>query len=986
MNRLLNRLLVGGSATALVATAPYFFVSRANAQEAAAAPVEQVEVTGTSIRGTAPVGDNLISVDQTTLQQTAPVSMQQMLNDVPGLSTANGPPQGTSINSFYTPQIHQLAGSVSNSTLTVIDGLRMPGAGGDSLPDPNNIPTYAIERVEVLADGASSVYGSDAVSGVVNFILRKSYDGLLVNAQYGVGNNYGDDTGNLLWGTSWPTGSAMFAAQYTWQSRLAGNSRSFLDMGDYTPLGGNNYDEVYGCPTATMTVPGVSGVFLTPQSTTTVSTALSSRGQSTKDCNITPYGDALPESTRRSALLRVTNDFGSRLSATVTMNYGDLNTEANQEPGQLSGVTVFGPGSGKTGQINPFYQTPAGAPTATQESINWVDLIGNGTGPNQFGTDTVYEENFYATLVATYNVTSNWTASLSDAVGQNEYDTGSLNTFCTSCAILALNGTASSSGSTTATDIPGQNVVALNTPLTTANALDIWNPAGSGNLTQPLVAQSLYKGTTTGRSDNTMNQARLEADGPLFELPAGAVKMAIGGEYQLYHLITDSSGYNGTGPLTNGTQELIFRSRRNVLSAFAELNVPVISQDMGIPLVEKVDIDISGRYDKYSDVGPTANPKYAIDWTISDGYKLRANYSTSFVAPPVDVLGDPSLGGEYSGGASIAPAFNVPVSVFPAVTQLPGCAGVTTSCQLGAGTAAPGLTRQYGGALNGIKPQTGNGWNLGADLAPPFLPGFVANITFFNQEYKGGVTAPNINQITTNEALYKDLILCPGGCSQAVIDAFTRVPEGGTVSGTLPTTIYDLQIHDETNVLNLSIQGIDLTVAYDFDTDWGHFHLGDSDTTFTTFNQNILGGPSFSELGTSGINSTFPSIATQNRATITWSEEAWEVDGWVNYTSGYRNAGNTTVNPIILDANGNYAGGGDVVKSNTTFDTTVAYSFTDGILGGDQIYLNGINVFNTAPPFYNYPNHGSTLSNNGYNPFVSSPIGRIISIGFRAKF
>ena len=285
-------------------------------------------------------------------------------------------------------------------------------------------------------------------------------------------------------------------------------------------------------------------------------------------------------------------------------------------------MTVFGPGSGKGGQINPFYQAPAGAATATQESINWVDLIGNGTGPNQFGSGTVYEENFYATLVATYKISSGWTASFSDALGQNEYDTGTLNCFYTSCAILALNGTASNGGSTTATDVPGQNIVALNTPLTTANALDVWNPAGSNNQTSPLVAQGIYRGTTTSRADNTMNQARIEADGPLFDLPAGQMKAAVGGEYQNYHLITDSSGYTGTGPLSTGTQELIFRSRRDVLSAFLEVHVPIISDDMNIPLVKQVDVDVSGRYDHYSDVGPTANPKYAIDWIVTDGAQI----------------------------------------------------------------------------------------------------------------------------------------------------------------------------------------------------------------------------------------------------------------------------------------------------------------------------------------------------------------------------
>ena len=96
----------------------------------------------------------------------------------PGISTANAPPQGVNNNSFFAPQIHQLAGSISNSTLAVVDGMRFVGAGGDTLADPNIIPTAAIQRVEVLADGASSIYGSDAVSGVVNFITRKDYEGL----------------------------------------------------------------------------------------------------------------------------------------------------------------------------------------------------------------------------------------------------------------------------------------------------------------------------------------------------------------------------------------------------------------------------------------------------------------------------------------------------------------------------------------------------------------------------------------------------------------------------------------------------------------------------------------------------------------------------------------------------------------------------------------------------------------------------------------
>ena len=225
---------------------------------------------------------------------------------------------------------------------------------------------------------------------------------------------------------------------------------------------------------------------------------------------------------------------------------------------------------------------------------------------------------------------------------------------------MAINGTAQTSGSTTTTDVAGANVIALNLPLTTANALDIWNPASS-NQTSTLLRQQLYSNRSGGDTQNTFNQLRLEADGPLFSLPAGDVRVAFGGEYANYHLYNFSTGSNGTGVESNGATIAIFRAHRNVLSSFGEINAPIVSPEMGWPLVQKVSVDVSARYDKYSDVGPTFNPKYGLDWVVTDDVKLRGNYSTSFVAVPVGISGDASQGGEYSGGASLAPLSPVPV-------------------------------------------------------------------------------------------------------------------------------------------------------------------------------------------------------------------------------------------------------------------------------------------------------------------------------------
>jgi iron complex outermembrane receptor protein len=977
-----KELLVGGSWAALAAAASFFSVPALAQNAAPPPPVEEVTVTGTSIRGVAPVGSNVITVDQQSIRASGAKNMEELLNTIPALSTANAPPQGVNNNSFFAPQIHQLAGSISNSTLAVVDGMRFVGAGGDTLADPNIIPTAAIERVEVLADGASSVYGSDAVSGVVNFITRKDYEGLEIGLEAGVADQYNATSGTLLWGTKWDKGSVMFAAGYLFQSELRGSARHLTSMGDYTSIGGTNYTSVYGCPAAAIIVPGNAGVFLSAASASTVANT-----QANKNCNIQPYGDTLPQSVRQNALMRFNQNFSDRLTASVMMDYNELVVTTRSQPGQITtNTTAFGPTSGKGGQINPFYQAPAGSPQSNaSEQVSWVDLMGRGDGTD-FGRSVLNEEAFYGQASLLYKISEDWQAKLVDAVGVDHYDGSTINTFCGSCAILGINGTAQANGSTTTTDVAGQNVIALNTPLTVSNAVDIWNPAAS-NRTNSLIRQQLYSNKSSGDTQNTFNQLRLEVNGPLFSLPAGDVKVAFGGEYANYHLYNFSTGSNGTGVQSNGATIAVFRSRRNVLSGFGEINAPLISPEMNIPFVQKVTADISARYDKYSDVGPTFNPKYALDWTVTDDIKLRANYSTSFVAVPVGISGDPSQGGEFAGGASIAPLSPVPVSAFPTVTQIPGCAGLAAgqSCNLGS-TTNPGLIRQYGSALAHARPQRGNGINLGADITPSFLPGFVLNITYFQQKYKGGITAPNHTQIVNTASAAHLLTLCPNGCTQQQIDDFTRVPFGGTVAGQLPPTIYFLENHDENNVLDLSIEGIDLNFSYMFDTDIGQFHVGDALTQFTKFDEALLGGTSFSVLGTSAFNSTFPSVAMQSRANLGWSDDTIAVDFFMNWTSAYRNIGATAAHPPTADANGALVVGGDHVNANITFDMHAAYNFEDGWLGGDQIYIDMKNIFDKEPPFYNYAVPSNVNSSNGINTFVSNPIGRLFSVGLRAVF
>ncbi|WP_442678648.1 TonB-dependent receptor domain-containing protein [Sphingomonas sp. ASY06-1R] len=947
--------------------------------DSSAESVGEIVVTGSKIRGVAPIGSNLISVGQATIEKTAPVNVSQLVNTVPSISTAGSASQGENAYSYYSPQIHSLAGSSSNTTLVILDGLRLPGGGTQfSQTDPNIIPVTAIQRVEVLADGASSVYGSDAVAGVVNFITRRTFDGFEANAQYGFGDHYHNSNLSFIWGKKWDTGGVYVAGAYTDQSKLLNRHRDFSSLGDYRPVGGSN-SQSYQCNPATIQVPGVTGVYLSPNATSTVPNTVAN-----SPCNNSVYATLLPSQYRANGMIKVTNDFSDKLTVTAMLNYSRQETHSPNGPGTLSNITAFGPGYSETRQINPFYVAPAGSPGAPRQTISWLGLTKDG----KYGQTESQADSIYATAVVDYKINSSWTATLSDAFGWNRSALNTINGFCSACATLAINGTAQSSGNPLTSDIAGQNVIALNVPLTTANSLDVWRPFGSA-LTSDAVLRSLYRNNSENTNFNTFNQVKLDFQGALFALPAGSVKLAFGGEYYWAEETQKISGSNNTGPTSTGSNFRVFNYSRNVKSAYAELYIPVISPEMDIPFAHRIDLSISGRYDKYSDVGSTTNPKFAANWEPVEGLKFRGNYSRAFVAPPLAVIGDPSQGYLYASGSVgvNGTQIAVPLANYPTAAQIPGVQCTATTCTIGT-NAVQGLRRQLGGGFSNMVPQKGRSWSAGVDFAPKFLPGFVAAGTFFHNKFIGGVSSPSPSAIVNSAGLRPLLTICPQKCSDAQIAEFANIANGATISGAVPPDVYYLLDQSSRNALNLTVEGIDGQFTYQRNIgDLGRFTVGTAFTYFTKFIQNFGGGTDFSILNTSGYNTTFPSVRFKNRAQLGWEMSGFSADLFWNHVGSYRNWISTTVTPITVDSVGNPTGGGDKVKPGNTFDLHLQYEFQgENFLRGWQIYLDTQNLFDKDPPFFNGNTNGILGGAWGYNGFVSNPIGRVISIGLRAKF
>jgi len=211
--------------------------------------LEEVVVTGTLIRGAAPTGSNVISVSSADVAATGAATTSQLLATIPQVanmfnvlpqiattSAGAGTPTGGNIQ-VLRPNLRNTpssASSTGSATLILIDGHRIVNVGvQQSAPDPEALPPGAIERVEIITDGGSSTYGSDAIGGVINFITRRTFDGVMVDARQGWADNYKTFDTNLTAGTKLGNGGIYVSYNYAKHDDLFGRDRSYVKTIDW---------------------------------------------------------------------------------------------------------------------------------------------------------------------------------------------------------------------------------------------------------------------------------------------------------------------------------------------------------------------------------------------------------------------------------------------------------------------------------------------------------------------------------------------------------------------------------------------------------------------------------------------------------------------------------------------------------------------------------------------------------------------------------
>jgi outer membrane receptor protein involved in Fe transport len=376
-----------------------------------------------------------------------------------------------------------------------------------------------------------------------------------------------------------------------------------------------------------------------------------------------------------------------------------------------------------------------------------------------------------------------------------------------------------------------------------------------------------------------------------------------------------------------------------VFSAFGELAVPVISPDMNIPLVNRIDLQVAARYEHYSDFGSVFKPKIAGAWDIVEGFRLRGSYSKGFRAP------------------NLEQTKTVQYSRLGSNTDYYRCeADLRAGRIANFGACARGIS--YSIFISGnpdLKPEDSTNWSVGAVFEPKFISGkagrLVLTADFWSINQVGIV-----GQYGPQNALVLDYLLrLQGSSNPNVIRAAVTTDDTPVFTGTgLPAAGAVLQINDQfTNLLPQTVQGLDLALLYNVRTGIGKFDLALNAARLTKFSRDTPPAVQtlFDARAGGQINAATPLTDASNlieqrgrpkwrvTETLTWSNGPVQVGGFVNYIGD-------VYDTSFLDANGNAY----LVDGQATVNLYAQYRFRKGALDGTRIRIGARNIFDTQPP------------------------------------
>ena len=805
--------------------------------EAAPTKLSEITVTGTHIRGVTGTASEVLVLDRRNLEQSGHLTVAAAVEALPqnfGGSATEGTVTGAfdraATNSYYGSGVN-LRGLGADATLVLMNGRRMAGTGakGD-FADLSTVPLAAVERVEVLLDGASALYGSDAVGGVVNVILRQRFEGAETRLTGGASDAGGGGEYGLAqsFGRAWSSGSLFLSYEAQRREALAAEDRAATASADLRPLGGSDRRLFYSHPgTVLQLVPALGALlpaFAIPDNQDGtklkpgdfVAGASNLRNQRT---NL----DTLPEQDRQSAYAALRQEVGDRVELLADARYGDRDFRLKTGP-SIALITAT--------RANPFFVSPNGS-ASTLIAYSFGDEI-------PFSQVKGSEKSFGATLGATLALPHAWRSDVYLAYAE---ETGKV-------SITSLVNTANLSEALGS--VPDRPATSFNT----AND-GFFNPfGGSSARNAPSVLAFVGSGYTTAQTHDRVATANIQLDGELWPLPGGPMRVALGAQERQERFERTALNY-----LTTPTPVAAVPAagRRTVSAAFAELNTPIVSSTNARPGLQRLEVSLAGRYEHYDDFGDTANPKLGVIWSPLEGITLRGGYGRSYRAPALRELHDPQ---SYS-----------------AVTSLVGSTRVLSLFETGGNPK--------------LDPETAVSRSLSVDFAPSALPEARASMTWFRTRFRNRIDQPARSGVSTalvDPALAPFVTRVSPASSaadKAEVAALLASPFFNPANGVFPAEAYGALIDARyVNTGLLDVEGVDLTGSYGIRTARDHVTFGVNLSYLLRYDQQLTPTARTDDrLG----QVTYPQ-RLRGRFTTDWSRGDVGALAALNYMSGERDA------------------------------------------------------------------------------------------------
>ncbi|MRW91459.1 TonB-dependent receptor [Duganella sp. FT80W] len=917
----------------------------AHAQDSATPPMTEVVVTGSRVSLGNQSPTPLTSVSTDDLLTTKPGSISDAINELPIFSGSRGQNQnsgnGTTNNSG---NLQNLRGLGFARTLVLWDGHRLPATTQDQLVDTDMIPQMLLKRVDIVTGGASAVYGSDAVTGVVNFITDTRFTGVKVQASGGV-STYGDDkTADLgiAGGTDLADGRGHVIASYQYRNDPGVLYRTDRPWGthQWTAQGAgtvaNPYHLVDNTRIATSSYGGLvrtgplAGMNFTQDGVLSPFVHGSATGNSTYESggDGAYYNGSIRGSMKsHQAFVRGDYDFTDSVHGYLEASFTDNHTENfGAYNALLNGVTVSA--------SNPFlaqnYQSQLAAAGVT--SFNVARVFADAPRINTAS----HSQQYFVSGGLNGDLANGWKWDVFGTTSQAKLNTRNDNNWNAQKLAASLDAVVNPT--------TGQIVCRAsltNSAYSNCVPLNIFGPTAASAAALAYITEA-----TTFDVTNTMDEVEGTLSGAPFSTWAGAVDVALTGQWRRQTYAVGSSAvptakadctgitYNcSSSTLLYVDSTLATRSKvaQSVKEAALEADVPLLK---GAAFAKDLHLNLAGRFTNYDTSGSARTYKIGVDWDVNDQLKLRASSSRDIRAPNLNDL------------------------FAPATTN----AGSYTDTLTGTSNTVPVTVV---GNPN-LKPEVGKTIAAGFVIKPKALPGFSASLDYFNIDVTDAITNIQGTNPSVQAACYASGGTSPYCALQTRPLGFTNTSAANAVTSFTSTVI---------NIGSMRTRGFDLEAAYRTQLAGNPFNL----RLLTTYQPHIIyETPGLQTVDMGGVaygpNGLQASAKIRSTLLASYKVRDYSIDVSERWRSNLSYSGDPTV--VVSSPN---------APAVAYTNLNLAWNFRYGSQASGQLYFNVQNLFNRQPPAIAFiAGNGAVGTFSGFAQ-GDDPTGRYLSVGLRVK-